>query len=92
MNKRIRYTRDSEGYISMRMLLSEDNKEYRAVLTSDQLAGAVIALDGTVYNVKGVNPHQTKIAIKRKLEQLNVVFERESRDGTLEKESNESSN
>jgi hypothetical protein len=63
----------------MRILLSQDNKEYRATLSDDQLTGSVQDLSGNVYPVKGSSPHKTKIAIKKQLELLGVVFELEKR-------------
>jgi len=64
----------------MRMLRARNGTEYRPVLSEDMLAGNIVMNDGTVVTtVSGTTHHQTKMAMKKALENLGVEFMPEGR-------------
>lgn len=82
MEKRIRYVKRTDGSLtSMRVLKAEDGKEYRPIISPDGRTGGIVIAgsDFPVATVRGTSAHKTKIALKRELQKLGVVFAGETR-------------
>ena len=86
--QRIRYIKEVDGsYRSGQYVKSVDGKEYVCGLSPDMLTGYVCSTsvtDPVMVKVAGPSSHKTKIAVKKVLEQLGVVFVKESREGRSE--------
>ena len=82
MSTRIRYVKASDGVVSMQVLKSHTTgTEYKTSISTDGKTGKVTRMsDGEVVKkVSGTSAHKTKIALKKALKELGVVFLNEKR-------------
>lgn len=83
-NTRIRYSKVSDGsLVSMRVIKSNDGKEYRANILPGGLSGYVEDLStGNRHPVESGSTHKLKIALKDILKAAGCEFEKETRGDT----------
>jgi hypothetical protein len=86
MNKRIRYTKDSNGnVITQNYITNINGVVYRAGYISTGKAGFVKSVDDDTTHIQltATSPHKIKIKIKKTLEKLGCQFEKELRKPRL---------
>lgn len=81
MNTRIRYSKLADGgWVSMRIIVSKDRKEYRSYIGNTGLVGHIECIgNAQLIGASAQSTHALKIKLKNILISLGCVFEKESR-------------